>query len=139
MQLTKHTDLALRVLMYLAVKDGEKVTVGEMADKYAASKNHLVKVVHKMVSLGYINSTQGRGGGLCLAIDLHEVTIGDVVRSMESILDVVDCDSNTCPLLPACRLKVALGKAMDTFLETLDTFTLDDLVKNKSHILKLVG
>ncbi len=138
MQLTKHTDLALRVLMYLSLKD-EKVTVGEMAEKYGASKNHLVKVVHKMVSLGYINSTQGRGGGLCLAINMSEVTIGDVVRSMESILDVVDCDSNTCPLLPACKLKVALSKAMDSFLETLDTFTLDELVKNKSHLLKLVG
>ena len=139
MQLTKHTDLSLRVLMYLDIKKNSNVTISEMAKQYGASKNHLVKVVHKLVSLGYINSTQGRGGGLSLAINAEEISVGDIVRNMETTLDVVDCESNTCPLLPACKLKTALNKATLSFLDTLDSYTLADLTQNRTHLLKLVA
>ena len=138
MQLTKHTDLSLRVLMYLAIHPEKKVTISEIALHYGASKNHLVKVVHRMVSLGYILSTQGRGGGLSLGIDIHEISIGEVMRNMESTLDVVDCQSDQCPLIPACRLKSALNKATQAFLDVLDNYTIADLVINKSHLLRLL-
>ena len=48
MQLTLHTDYALRVLVYLAQKKDELATISEIADFYHISRNHLVKVVHHL-------------------------------------------------------------------------------------------
>ena len=67
MQLTKLTDLSLRVLMHLALDPDELGTVKAIAEHYNVSRHHLVKVVHKLVRLGYLRSTRGRGGGISLA------------------------------------------------------------------------
>ena len=63
MRLTKHTDIALRVMMHLAVERETHTTVRYVARRYNVSRNHLVKVVHELVNLGYLSSVQGRGGG----------------------------------------------------------------------------
>ena len=41
MQLTMYTDYSLRVLIYLALTNGEKTTISEIAESYGVSKNHL--------------------------------------------------------------------------------------------------
>ena len=138
MQLNKQTDLSLRVMMYLSLHPEEKVTIKEMAETYGVSKNHLVKVVNKLVNLRFIQSTQGRGGGLSLQIKPEDVTVGDIIRNVENSLDVIDCSSDNCPLLPACRLKSALNKATEAFIEVLENYTIADLISNKSHILTLL-
>jgi Rrf2 family transcriptional regulator, nitric oxide-sensitive transcriptional repressor len=45
MQLTRHTDFALRVLIYLAVNPGRLSRITEIAEAYQISRHHLVKVV----------------------------------------------------------------------------------------------
>jgi Rrf2 family nitric oxide-sensitive transcriptional repressor len=139
LQLTKHTDISLRALMHLAAFPDKLVTVKDIAERYNVSRNHLVKVVHRLSTLGYIVSVQGRGGGITLAVRPEHINVGDVVRHMEATLDVIDCVGSNCPLLPGCLLKRALNKATKAFLETLDDYTVADLTRNRAHIVKLVG
>ena len=139
MQLTTHTDLSLRVLIYLALKPGELGVISDIARHYGASKNHLVKVVHKLATLGYINSFQGRGGGIKLRKQADNIIVGKVVRDMENTMDVIDCVGTGCPLLPACHLKPILNAATSAFLEVLDNYSIADLITNKQQLLKLVG
>ncbi|MCY4363497.1 MAG: Rrf2 family transcriptional regulator [Gammaproteobacteria bacterium] len=139
MQLTKHTDLSLRVLIYLALKPGQLGVISDIARHYGASKNHLVKVVHRLATLGYINSFQGRGGGIRLSKQADNIIVGKVVRDMENTMDVIDCAGTGCPLLPACHLKPILNAATSAFLEVLDNYSIADLITNKEQLLKLVG
>ena len=139
MQLTRHTDISLRVLMHLTLFPGEICTVKEIAEKYDVSRNHLVKVVHRLSSLGYLKSSKGRGGGVTLAKKPEAITVGEIVRQMEATLDVIDCRGTNCPLNPACLLKHALAESTQLFLENLDTYTIADITKNRSQILKLVA
>jgi len=125
--------------MHLATFPDELGTVKDIAERYNVSRNHLVKVVHRLSSLGYLDSIQGRGGGIALAMEAEDIVVGDVVRSMEATLDVIDCAAGNCPLLPQCLLKGALGEATSAFLETLDCYTIADLTKNRHDIIKLVG
>src|SRR5690606_41880431 len=89
MQLSLSSDYACRVLLFLSVE--EKSSIAEIARSYQISENHLVKVVHRLSSLGYLKTTRGRGGGLALAKPPSEITVGEIVRKMEPHLDLVEC------------------------------------------------
>ncbi len=139
MQLTKYTDLSLRVLMHLALEPDELATTKDIAERYNVSSNHLVKVVHRLVTLGYVLSIQGRSGGICLAMPANEINVGEVVRQMENKLDVMDCVGAECPLQPACHLKTVLNAATTAFITTLDGYTVADLIPNRRQLLRLIG
>lgn len=56
MQLTRYTDYSLRVLVYLSAKNSDWATIPELADFYAISRNHPLKVVHHLAQTGFINT-----------------------------------------------------------------------------------
>jgi len=138
MQLTKNTDLSLRVWMYLALHPGRLCTIGEIADQYGESKNHLVKVVHTLASLGYVESVQGRNGGIRLGRDSADIVVGAVVRHTEPTLEVVDCAAVGCRLRGGCLLKKALAEASAAFQSVLDQYSVNDLVANETRLRRLL-
>ena len=68
MHLTLHTDYSLRVLIYLGLSRDKLSSVPEISDAYGISRNHIVKVAHRLGGLGYIETLRGRGGGLRIPI-----------------------------------------------------------------------
>ena len=69
MQLTRYTDYSLRTLIYLGAHEGTH-TIAEIANSFGISRNHLVKVVHNLGKLRYIDTLRGKSGGIKLAHDL---------------------------------------------------------------------
>jgi len=141
MQLTLYTDYSLRVLIYLGIRPHQQATIAEIADSYGISRNHLVKVVNNLSSLGFIKTTRGRGGGMLLAYKPEEINIGDVVRKTEPNFDLVECfdkENNTCPIAPGCALIKALKVARSSFLEVLCQYTLADVVGNADELAALL-
>lgn len=131
MQLTSYTDYALRVLIYLGKLPDRQATITEIADFYNISRNHLVKVVHQLGEKGFIKTTRGKGGGLALQRPAEKIHVGDVVRSMETHFNWVECFNpalQQCRLLPSCRLKQLLERAGNAYLQVLDASTLADLL-----------
>jgi Rrf2 family nitric oxide-sensitive transcriptional repressor len=131
MQLTLHTDYALRVLIYLRLKGDSLATISEIADFYQISRNHLVKVVHQLASHGFIHTTRGKHGGMRLARSADLISVGEVVRKMEPNFNVVECFSaanRPCAVVSLCALKSLLYRGMNDFLASLDRFTLADAV-----------
>lgn len=139
MQLTKHTDISLRVMMHLALISGEKVTIKEVSEIYRLSKHHLMKVVNKLAALGFITSAQGRGGGISSAKPPSEITVGAIVRAMEPSLNLIDCEANDCPIINVCSLSNILADASEIFLKYLDSYTIEDLIHNRIQILDLLS
>lgn len=141
MQLTTHTDYALRLLIFLAVSEQEApATVQEIALSYGISANHIAKVAQTLVQLGYVKSLRGRGGGLVLMKDAQAIHVGTVVRETEN-LKLLECfgPDSSCPIDPACTLKKILGRAQEAFLEELDRHTLADLVANAGELRQLLA
>ncbi|MBK8174898.1 MAG: Rrf2 family transcriptional regulator [Rhodospirillales bacterium] len=131
MRLTTYTDYALRVLMYLGLRGDELSTIQEIAEQYGISKNHLMKLVHVLGQLGYIETIRGKKGGLRLARRPEAITVGEIIRRMEPDMALVECFRNAdiqCRIVKTCILQGALGEALDHFLETLDGYTLADLL-----------
>lgn len=128
MQLTRHTDFSLRVLIYLSLnKTEELVTINEISEHFEILKNNLTKVVNNLAQKGYIQTVRGKNGGLCLAKKPAEIKLGDVVQSMEMNLEVIDCSKPLCPLINNCKLKCILNEAKYSFLKTLNNYTIEDL------------
>jgi Rrf2 family nitric oxide-sensitive transcriptional repressor len=141
-QLSLQADYACRVLIFLATTSASRASIREIADAFDISENHLMKVVHRLGKLGFISNVRGRGGGIELARAPSEIRIGEVIRTMETHFDVVECfnaTTNTCPISPVCGLKGALAKARSAFLETLDEYVLEDVVKNRRALGSAIG
>jgi len=139
MRLTQFTDYSLRVLIYLGLHTDKRVTIDELTQAYDVSRHHIRSVVHKLSTLGYIDSSQGKGGGLTLALDANNISVREVVENTENDFYIVECfnpDGNACPIEPMCILKQALSKASLSFLEALGKYTLEDLIKNKKGRMK---
>lgn len=135
MQLTKHTDYALRVLIYLTTHP--EATISQMAEHYQISRNHLVKVVHALACKGFVATSRGKNGGVRLARAAHLIGVGDVVRSMEPHFDVVECfnfKGAHCAALPGCGLKSAFNQAATAFLSVLDGYTVADATGRRNPI-----
>ena len=121
MRLTVYTDYALRLLMYLALKDDGLATIAEVAESYGISKNHLMKVAYQLGVAGYVETVRGRRGGLRLAKPRHGITVGEIVRHTEPDMALVPCFSPIdapCAVRPCCVLRKALQKACIAFAET---------------------
>jgi Rrf2 family nitric oxide-sensitive transcriptional repressor len=142
MQLTYHSDYSLRVLMYLAVNRDRMVNISEIADRYGISRNHLVKVVHNLARGGFIKSYRGKGGGIELARDPAKINVGEVVRYTEGPSRPVECfdvERNRCVITNACGLADVVGEACDSFFATLNRYTLDDLLKRRNGLTKILS
>jgi Rrf2 family transcriptional regulator, nitric oxide-sensitive transcriptional repressor len=143
MRLTNFTDYTLRTLIYLGThqKDEQLATIGDIANGYGVSENHLMKVVHHLAKLGYITTTRGKGGGMRLACAPETINIGEVVRSTEGALAIVECfqaPKDHCAITPACTLREILAEAMQAFFEVLDGYTLEHLLQNQAELKALL-
>jgi len=139
MQLTLYTDYSLRVLLYLALQE-EGATISEISERYNISRNHLVKIVHNLGRLGFIDTVRGRGGGMRLAKPPKDIVLGQVVAQVEPHFHLVECfdrDQNTCVIAPSCKLKHVLFEAHRAFMAVLEQYTLADLVVNRDELLAL--
>jgi Rrf2 family nitric oxide-sensitive transcriptional repressor len=142
MRLTVYTDYALRLLMYLAVKDDGLATITEVAKSYGISKNHLMKVAYQLGVAGYVDTVRGRGGGLRLAKPVADINLGAVVRRTEPDMALVPClkpiDAG-CAIKRCCVLRRALEEAGAAFLDVLDGYTLADLTRPRTPLRKLLA
>jgi Rrf2 family transcriptional regulator, nitric oxide-sensitive transcriptional repressor len=140
MRLTLHTDYALRVLIHVAIADGKRITINDVAKTFAISKQHLMKVVHHLSQKGYLDTVRGHGGGVRLRRLPRDINIGQVVRETEESLYLVGCleQRGYCQIERVCVLRGALHDATKAFLAVLDEYTLADLIRPQRALASLL-
>lgn len=126
MRLTRYSDYAVRVLLYLGAQPDRLCSIGEIAKAHEISQNHLMKVVSDLAAAGYVQTSRGRGGGIRLARPADTIMIGQVLRHTEGEVDLVGCKD--CRLAGACRLPGPLDKALAAFFAVLDEYSLADVL-----------
>ena len=138
MRITKRANIAMRLLMFCAASDGRLVTKAEIAARCNTSPSHLAQIVNRLAQLGFLRTQRGRTGGITLARPAAQIRVGEVFRRLEENTPVAECFAdadNTCPLVSACRLRVALSDAAEAFYARLDAVTLDALVCDNAALL----
>jgi Rrf2 family protein len=141
MRLTRHSDNALRALIFVAIHPERPVRITDIARRMGMSEAHVAKVIARLAQLGYVQTVRGRVGGVLLARPAAEIVVGDVVRATEDNLTLVECFdpvTSQCPIAPACDLARALDKALTAFFDVLDDYTLADLSARPRELQQLL-
>jgi len=92
MQITRATDYAVRVMVYLATLPEEtRIAAPAVASGIGAPVSFVSKVLQKLVQRGMVTSHRGAGGGFELAIDPKDVSLLNVVEMVEGPLQINLC------------------------------------------------
>lgn len=138
MKLTTQTDYALRTLMFLATRSS-RANVCDIAQLFGISVNHVAKVVNLLARAGYIRSTRGVGGGIELAQQPKDISVGGVVATMETDMHLLSCvgSDDSCAIHAFCKLKGVLAEAERVQREYLDGVTLADVVPTRRQLNRI--
>ncbi len=130
MRLTAFTDYGLRVLMVLASRSENLVTIADISNAYEISEAHLMKVTHVLGRTGWVETVRGRNGGMRLTGNPRALKLDTIVRRLETDFALVEClgEDNRCMLTGACALEHALVRATEAFFRELGRYSLADLV-----------
>lgn len=142
MRVTTRANLAVRVLMFCAVHPERLVKTAEVAALCNCSAHHVAHVVQQLQASGTVATMRGRAGGMRLAKPAERISIGAVVRMFEDNIPVAECfapETNTCPLVTACRLRGYLVRAVEAYYHELDMVTLEDLVRGNCALEELLS
>ena len=141
MHLTHYTNYALRILMYLNLGQGP-ARIADIAARHHISKPHLVKIVHQLGQAGYLVTTRGRGGGIKLAKNAHDISVGEIVRLTEDHMNLVECFGQVetpCKIKSVCRLRKTFARALDAFFKEIDAVSIADISSNKRALKDALG
>jgi len=88
-----------------------------------------------LVAAGLIRSTRGKHGGFSLAKPPSEITLAQVVQTVEGPVTPVSCvdDPHLCNRSNACVTRDVWSKLKLAMLHVLESVTLADLVDNQKE------
>jgi Rrf2 family transcriptional regulator, nitric oxide-sensitive transcriptional repressor len=122
-------EYALRSVVWLAAHADSPQTVHEIAEATHIPANYLAKVMNSLRRTGLVESRRGLGGGYILARSVNELTVLDVVNTVDPIRRIRQCPLGLKPQGPGlCPLHKRLDEAIG-LIETAFTKTkITDLV-----------
>jgi Rrf2 family protein len=127
-QLSEAASLAIHAMVLIG-RSENIINVNVIADLTGASKNHLAKVMQRLVKDNYIKSTRGPAGGFQLNKPAAEITLLNIYESIEGqILD------KGCPMdRPVCAFDKCLmggiiNKLTVEFRDYMNNQTLESFI-----------
>lgn len=130
MRLTERTDIAVRILIFLTLLKGQKVSIDLLSEQYIGHRAQIVAAVQQLRKAGMIGSTPGRNGGIWIERDASQISVAEIVRMFETDFAMTTCmnHNDDCSLIGSCRLPRLLNEALARFFEPLEAATIADLI-----------
>ncbi len=98
-----------------------------MAEMTGASRNHLAKVLQRLVKANFLRSSRGPSGGFLLKKKPEEISILEIYEAIEGTIDTGGCpmDHPICPF-EKCLMGGIVKKASEDFKTHFKKHTLKD-------------
>ena len=109
---------------------GNPVSIKSIAEKQEIPEAYLEQLIGVLRRDELVTGTRGAQGGYTLARAPEEITVGDVLRSLEGGLKLVDClmEEDTCGKTCGCPSRVVWKRITDGLNAIVDSITLKDMV-----------
>lgn len=92
MRLTTKGRFAVTAMIDLALHHGSgPVTLAEISGRQKISLSYLEQLFGKLRRHHLVESVRGPGGGYCLARDLGEVSVADIILAVDEPIDATQC------------------------------------------------
>lgn len=98
-------EYALRAAVWLAQTKDQPLTTAVIAERAQVPKDYLAKILKQMGDAGLVRSVRGLNGGCTLAKPAKEISLLDVINSVDPIRRIEKCPlglaehrTNLCPL-----------------------------------------
>jgi Rrf2 family protein len=135
MKLSARSRYAARLLLDLAAHEGDTpVCTADLAKNTGISAPFIEQIIRPLKQAGMIASVRGASGGHLLAKSPAEITLGQIVRTMEgsaNIASCLDCDT-VCQRSDDCLTRTAWERASRAMERELDAITLAELLSGDS-------
>lgn len=127
-QLSEAASIGLHSMVLIA-RSNELINVGQIAEKTGASRNHLAKVLQRLVKANFLRSSRGPSGGFLLKKKPDEISVLEIYEAIEGTIETTGCpmDRPICPF-EKCHIGVVIQKASEDFRNHFEKHTLKDYV-----------
>ncbi len=132
MHITLETDYAVRITGCLAAEKA-RLDAKMIAEKTGVTLRFSLKILRKLVAGGIVKSYKGAQGGYELAKAPKDVTLRDVIDSIEGKYYISRCLGNdfvcTQASSPCCTYQKVFKEVSDMVNSKLETYNFEDLLK----------
>ena len=133
--LTKRSKYGLKAVLYLAGRvDRGPISVAEVAEHERIPRKFLEAILLDLKRHGLLHSKTGKGGGYSLMKTPAEITVGQIIRTLDGPLALIPCVSQTayarceeCADEETCGVRRAMKEVRDATAQILDHTTLSGL------------
>lgn len=138
MRLTTKGRFAVTAMIDLALRQHEgPVTLAGISDRQRISLSYLEQLFGKLRRSRLVVSVRGPGGGYCLARDMNTISMAEIIRAVDEVLDATQCggQSNCSEGQRPCmthKLWTSLNNKMYEFLESV---SLGDQVREQNAVM----
>jgi Rrf2 family protein len=131
MKLSTKTRYGTRLILDLARHHGQMpITIGDVSKRQDISVKYLEQIIRPLKKANLVVSTRGPKGGHSLAKSPNEISLGDIVRVLQSSDVLAECVSEPekCVRSSDCYVRLAWHDATEALYEKLDSITITDLM-----------
>lgn len=128
MKLTKSTDFAMRILIYLAGQEGLS-TMPVLSESLRIPYNNLTKLIQALAKANIIHTKKGKHGGIRLLKKPEDITLKMIVDLIDGPTVLSDCQKTPelCTLSQDCKLKTVFRNLQDNINTLMDDITIAQL------------
>ena len=141
MRLTTKGRFAVTAMVDLGMRHGSgPVTLAEISQRQKISLSYLEQLFGKLRRRALVDSVRGPGGGYCLAKDLAQISVADIILAVDEPIDATQCggkenchggvDEERGSRCMTHDLWATLNAKM---VDYLDSVSLKDLVDQQKH------
>ena len=133
------TDYAMRMLVYLAMNgQAGPVSAAVLVKTQQISVDFAYKILQKLGRARIVKSLRGSKGGFRLAKEPQQITLLDVMESVQGPLVIRPCLLNdaACPMYSSCPVSAQLRKLQGSLRESMQNITLARLTRAKQGKVK---
>lgn len=142
MKLSTRSRYGTRMMVDLAQHYNEgPIQIRDIARRQDISIKYLEKLIIPLKKAHYIRSVRGPKGGHYLSKPPKDITIGEVVRTLEGDMSLVDCvgTPETCDRVDICLTRDIWKKVTKAIYKELNAVTLSELIKKSKKVENLPG
>ena len=146
MKLSTKGKYGVRAVFEIARHYGKgPISIKEIVERQGISISYLEQILYRLGKAGLIDSVRGPAGGYLLARKPSDLTIGDIIRTLEGPIALSHClepgEAGECYQAEDCVARMVWTKVGAKIEEALDSITFNDLLhqnqKKEPTVLKL--